>query len=83
VGGENLGEYARVPKLDGETLVWESAPSAPLDETMLRPTSNPFRALARLLLGRQPMFHPTAGLTESAEKTAQADGRPDRHREIR
>jgi len=42
VGGENLGEYARVPKLDGETLVWESAPSAPLDETMLRPTSNPF-----------------------------------------
>jgi hypothetical protein len=41
-----------------------------------RPTSNPIRALARLFLGRKPMFHPTAGLAESAAKTAQADGAP-------
>jgi len=42
VGGESLGDYAREPKLDGETLTWENAPSAPLDDTMLRPASKPF-----------------------------------------
>jgi phosphogluconate dehydratase len=42
VGGDDLGDYAREPKLQGERLVWESAPPAPLDETMLRPVSNPF-----------------------------------------
>ena len=42
VGGEGLGDYAREPKLDGETLTWENAPSAPLDDTMLRPASKPF-----------------------------------------
>src|SRR5262249_18175807 len=43
VGGEDLGDYARAPKLDGETLLWENTPSASLDETILRPASNPFR----------------------------------------
>jgi phosphogluconate dehydratase len=43
VGGEDLGDYARNPKLEGESLVWEGPPSAPFDETMLRPTSKPFR----------------------------------------
>ncbi|HZJ11102.1 MAG TPA: phosphogluconate dehydratase [Methyloceanibacter sp.] len=42
VGGESLGDYAREPKLHGETLVWEDAPPTSLDETMLRPASNPF-----------------------------------------
>jgi phosphogluconate dehydratase len=42
VGGESLGDYARAPKLDGEILVWEAAPAASRDETMLRPASNPF-----------------------------------------
>jgi len=42
VGGEDLGDYARDPKLDGETLVWEDAPPAPLDQTMLRSASDPF-----------------------------------------
>jgi phosphogluconate dehydratase len=42
VGGEDLGDYACAPKLEGETLVWENAPSASLDETMLRPASDPF-----------------------------------------
>ena len=42
MGGEDLGDYAREPKLDGETLIWESAPSASLDDTMLRPASKPF-----------------------------------------
>jgi len=42
VGGDGLERYARKPKLDGDTLMWENAPLAPLDETMLRPASNPF-----------------------------------------
>ena len=44
VGGDDLGDYAREPKLQGEGLVWEVAPAASLDETMLRPVSNPFNA---------------------------------------
>jgi phosphogluconate dehydratase len=43
VGGDDLGDYARAPKLDGETLSWEDAPSSSLDDTILRPASNPFR----------------------------------------
>jgi phosphogluconate dehydratase len=42
VAGDDLGDYAREPKLVDETLIWEDAPPAPLDETMLRPASNPF-----------------------------------------
>jgi phosphogluconate dehydratase len=42
VGGEDLSDYACGPKLQGERLAWERAPPAPRDETMLRPTSNPF-----------------------------------------
>src|SRR5262245_541947 len=42
VGGNDLGDYAREPKLQGESLVWEEAPHSSLDETMLRPVSNPF-----------------------------------------
>jgi phosphogluconate dehydratase len=43
VGGNDLGDYAREPVLNGDTLVWRDAPPAPLDETMLRPASNPFQ----------------------------------------
>ena len=42
VGGESLEDYAREPRLDSERLVWQDAPSASRDETMLRPPSNPF-----------------------------------------
>ena len=42
VGGDDLGDYAREPKLQGERLVWEDARTSSLDETMLRPVSNPF-----------------------------------------
>lgn len=42
VGGENLDDYAREPRLDSERLVWQDAPSASRDEAMLRPASNPF-----------------------------------------
>ena len=42
VGGENLEDYAREPRLDSERLVWQDAPSASRDEAMLRPASNPF-----------------------------------------
>jgi phosphogluconate dehydratase len=44
VGGEDLGDYARDPRLDGDSLIWQSAPPAPQDQTMLRPVSNPFNA---------------------------------------
>src|SRR4029078_9245829 len=43
VGGEGLEDYARAPKLDGETLSWAVAPSSWLCETILRPASTPFR----------------------------------------
>ena len=43
VAGGDLGDYAKEPRLDGERLVWEDAPQAPLDETMLRPHANPFQ----------------------------------------
>ena len=57
VGGEDLTDYAREPKLRGDGLVWENAPPAPLDDTMLRPAANPFNAdggmrLVRGNLGR-------------------------------
>jgi phosphogluconate dehydratase len=42
VGGQSLANYARVPKLDSEALVWDDSPAASGDETMLRPVSNPF-----------------------------------------
>jgi phosphogluconate dehydratase len=42
VGGDDLGDYACEPRLKGESLVWEAAPAASLDETILRPVSNPF-----------------------------------------
>ncbi|MGH6832173.1 MAG: dihydroxy-acid dehydratase, partial [Methyloceanibacter sp.] len=42
VASDGLELYARKPTLDGDTLIWENAPLAPLDETMLRPASNPF-----------------------------------------
>jgi phosphogluconate dehydratase len=43
VAGEGLADYAKEPVLDGEALTWRDAPAAPLDETMLRPASDPFQ----------------------------------------
>lgn len=43
VGTGDLTEYCKEPTLDGDTLVWRDAPPASLDETMLRPASNPFQ----------------------------------------
>ncbi len=42
VGGDDLGDYARAPKLSNDRLTWENSPLVPRDETMLRPVSNPF-----------------------------------------
>ena len=42
VGGEDLADYARAPRLDGETLIWDEPIEASLDETMLRPAGQPF-----------------------------------------
>ena len=43
VGTGDLTEYCKEPALDGDTLAWRDAPPASLDETMLRPASNPFQ----------------------------------------
>jgi phosphogluconate dehydratase len=43
VGTGDLSEYTKEPALDGDTLIWRNAPSASLDDTMLRPASNPFQ----------------------------------------
>jgi phosphogluconate dehydratase len=43
VAGADLGDYAREPRLDGDGLVWEAAPPAPLDETILRSHAAPFQ----------------------------------------
>ena len=42
VGGESFEEYAQEPKLNGDVLVWERAPRASRDETILRSGSKPF-----------------------------------------
>jgi phosphogluconate dehydratase len=43
VGGDSLADYARDPVLEGEALVWRDVPAS-LDEEILRPATNPFRA---------------------------------------
>ena len=40
VSGGDLGEYAREPALEGETLVWKDAPEQSRDDAMLRRGSN-------------------------------------------
>ena len=40
--GPGLGAYASEPWLDGDRLAWRPAPATSLDETILRPVSNPF-----------------------------------------
>jgi len=42
VGGADLGDYAREPAIDGETLVWRDGPAASRDEAMLRSIDAPF-----------------------------------------
>ncbi|KAB7785491.1 phosphogluconate dehydratase [Methylorubrum populi] len=45
VAGHSLRDHARDPKLlgEGDALSFEDAPAEPLDDTMLRPPSNPFQ----------------------------------------
>jgi len=43
-GESPLADHAREPGLDDDRLVFRDAASASLDETMLRPASNPFQA---------------------------------------
>jgi len=44
VAGRDLGDYAKTPALEDNALIWHDAPAEPLDATMLRPVSNPFRS---------------------------------------
>ena len=43
VAGESLDDYAADPVLREDQLAWAPAPEKPLDETILRPASNPFQ----------------------------------------
>jgi phosphogluconate dehydratase len=42
VAGQDLGAYARAPRLEGEALVWAAAPSESRDDSLLRPAARPF-----------------------------------------
>jgi phosphogluconate dehydratase len=43
VYGSGLSDGAREPRLDGDTLVWDAAPTESADPTMLRPVADPFQ----------------------------------------
>jgi len=40
--GKGLGQYAKVPGLEDNQLVWQPAPQESKDDTVLRPTARPF-----------------------------------------
>ena len=42
ISGGDLGDYAREPLLEGETLVWQDAPEQSRDDAMLRSVDAPF-----------------------------------------
>jgi len=50
VMGQGLRHYTREPFMDGNTVVWRDAPAVSGDETVLRPTANPFDAHSGLRL---------------------------------
>ena len=43
VYGSSLSDGAREPRLDGDILVWDEAPTQSADSTMLRPVADPFQ----------------------------------------
>ncbi|MBU0557373.1 MAG: phosphogluconate dehydratase [Alphaproteobacteria bacterium] len=53
VARADLTDYGRMPKLENEALTWDEPPTAPGNEAILRPISNPFNADGgmRLLAG--------------------------------
>ena len=54
VGARAFEEYAQEPKLNGDVLVWEHAPRASRDETMLRSASSRSIRMAACASLRQP-----------------------------
>ncbi len=42
--GGTMADYARVPQMDGDALVWRDTPAASADPTILRPAADPFAA---------------------------------------
>lgn len=52
VAGDDLSDYAREPKLRGDRVVWQEAPSNSRDDTMLRPVTYPFNAEGGMRLVR-------------------------------
>ncbi|MGF7168793.1 phosphogluconate dehydratase [Sphingobium xanthum] len=44
VARADLTDYGRMPNLENDALVWDKPPSAPGNDAILRPVSNPFNA---------------------------------------
>ena len=44
VARADITDYGRMPMLENDALVWDQPPTAPGDESILRPISNPFSA---------------------------------------
>jgi phosphogluconate dehydratase len=44
VARADLTDYGRMPSLENDALVWDEPPSAPGNDAILRPVSNPFNA---------------------------------------
>ncbi|RIA46821.1 6-phosphogluconate dehydratase [Hephaestia caeni] len=44
VAGDDLGAYARMPEMDGDTLVWRDLPATPIDDGIVRTVAAPFQA---------------------------------------
>ena len=76
VAGDGLGAYARTPKLDGDKLAWSAAPSASLDDAILRPAGDPFSPDGgmRLVTGNlgRAIFKTSAGRSVALEQWAPA-----------
>jgi phosphogluconate dehydratase len=77
VAGEGLGDYAKEPGLDGDRLVHRDAPAEPLDETMLRPASNPFQPDGgmRLVSGNLGRATFKTSAVEPSRRTVEAPAR--------
>ncbi|TMJ16508.1 MAG: phosphogluconate dehydratase, partial [Alphaproteobacteria bacterium] len=77
VAGEGLADYAREPALDSDRLVHRDAPVEPLDDTMLRPASNPFQPDGgmRLVSGNLGRATFKTSAVEPSRRTVEAPAR--------
>jgi phosphogluconate dehydratase len=77
VAGDDVGAYARAPRLDGESLVWTPAASESGDDSLLRPAARPFDADGgmRLLSGNLGRAMVKTSAVDAAGWTIEAPAR--------